>query len=68
MNIIQEQRVKYGWTQEHFGEILGYKKNVGRTMVCGWERNKKLVPRNKLILVAMLLNISVVDILKEEKK
>ncbi|MDQ0204956.1 helix-turn-helix transcriptional regulator [Pectinatus haikarae] len=58
MNVIEEKRIKLGFTQKQLADKIG----VDRTTVGKWELGISIPRVEKLLMLAKILNCSIEDI------
>ncbi len=60
---LKEAREAAGLTQQQLGEAVGLEPKHAQSLVAGWERDSRPIPRARIIEAARTLGISVEELI-----
>ena len=62
--MLRKARLEKNLSQQRLGELLGYKGGTAQVMVCLFESGARRVPRDKIEIVAKLLNLPIEKLIR----
>ena len=62
MSIIKQARESLGMTQQELGEAVGLTPKWAQSVVAGWERGERPIPRKRLKAAARVLGVDIGEI------
>ncbi len=63
MSIIKQARERLGMTQQELGEAVGLTPKWAQSVVAGWERGERPIPRARLKQVADVLKLDIRELI-----